>query len=388
MFFKPIRLVLLCVLLTVGIFCRAQKITSHSWINLPTDTVLRGKVINSLNAFLAQKEKSNKNNSYASTENFLETSALLDEMKGMEQNAVLKDANYYKCYLTNIVELDPDNFIVQLSYIGLNHNTPILRASFRLMAKRVGDVFNFYSPLIKNTQTWHTQKFGDITFHYKDTLNLPDAKAYQKKVNFYDAKLKAADNPIDYYYCDNFTEVQQLLGIDYKATYNGSRNNSLTADENHANLVVNGDDDKHRFDPHDLWHERLRTVMNVSVINRPVDEGCAYLYGGSWGLSWEEVLVKFKQYATDHQNADWLNLYLTSANYAEGDQSLKIAYALNALIVQKIEREKGFGPVMELLKCGPRQKDDENYFTALKKVTGIDKTNFNTDMWELIKAEK
>ena len=52
-----------------------------------------------------------------------------------------------------------------------------------------------------------------------------------------------------------------------------------------------------RFDPHDLWHERLRLVMKSEVINRPVDEGCAYLYGGSWGYTWQEIITKFKKYA-------------------------------------------------------------------------------------------
>ena len=386
MFIKSIRFVLFCFLLNLVISAGAQSVTSRSWINLPADTALRGVVIKSLNAFLAQKERPNKNNTYILKGTLPETSALLDEMKGMEQNSVVKDDNYYKCYLTNIVELDPDDFLVQLSYIGLNRTTPILRASFRLMGKRVGDVFNFYSPLKQNTATWQAKKFNNITFHYKDTLNLTDAKAYQKAVNFYDAKLKSPGAPIEYYYCDNFSEVQQLLGIDYKAAYNGTKSNSLGAQQDNSTLIVNGEDSRFRFDPHDLWHERLRTVMNNNIINRPVDEGCAYLYGGSWGYSWGEVLTKFKKYAADNPNADWLNLYLSTANYEDGDKDLKIPYVLNALIVQKIEREKGFDAVKELLSCGAREKDDENYFIVLKKVTGIDKANFNTAMWELIKA--
>ena len=122
--------------------------------------------------------------------------------------------------------------------------------------------------------------------------------------------------------------------------------------------------------------------------NRPVNEGCAYLYGGSWGESWETILAKFKTYAAEHPNADWLNLYLATANFEDGDKPLKTAYMLNALIVQKIEREQGFEKVMELLGCGPRQKGDDNYFAALKKITGIDKENFNAKMRELIAAEK
>ena len=49
------------------------------------------------------------------------------------------------------------------------------------------------------------------------------------------------------------------------------------------------------------------------MINRPVDEGCAYLYGGSWGYTWEEVLTRFKNYLAANPNADWLTLYTESA---------------------------------------------------------------------------
>jgi hypothetical protein len=385
MFIKSTRFVLLCVLISLAFASRAQSITIPKWIRLPADTALQKKLISSLNAFLAQKEKPNKDNTYVIKEALPETSALLDEMKGLEQNEVLKDDNYYKSYLTNIVELDTDNFIVQLSYIGVNHTTPILRASITLMAKRVGKVFDFYSPLKQNTQSWKVKKFDNLTCYYKTDFDAEKAKAYQKMVYFYDKKLKIAESPVEFYYCSSFTEAMHLAGLEYKAAYNGQKNNSLSAYQNNTNLVINGELDN-GFDPHDLFHDKLAIVMPNA--NRPVNEGCAYLYGGSWGYSWLTVLSKFKQYASTHPNADWLSLYLATANYEDGDKPLKTAYVLNALIVQKIEREQGFSKVMELLSCGPREKGDENYFAELKKLTGIDKENFNTKMIELIKSEK
>jgi len=386
MFIKLTRLVVLCMLINLAFVSQAQSITIPAWIKLPADSISQKKLITSLNAFLAQKEKPNKDNTYVLKENLPETAAMLDEMQGLEQNSVLKDDNYYKSYLTNIVELDPDDFIVQLSYIGLNHTTPILRASFEFMAKRVGDVFNFYSPLKKNTLTWKVKKFDNLTCYYKNEMDPNKARAYQKMVYFYDKKLGIPDAPVEFYYCDSFTEALQLTGIEYKAAYNGQKNNSLGSYENNTNLVINGGINN-GFDPHDLFHDRLSLVMRDNV-NRPVNEGCAYLYGGSWGYSWSAVLTKFKKYAADNPNADWLNLYLSTANYEDGDKPMKVAYVLNALIVQKIEREQGFGNVKELLGCGIRQKGDDNYFAALKKLTGIDKENFNAKMWELIRAEK
>lgn len=378
---------MLFAMLGFSCFCRAQDIIIQNNINLPQDPVVKQQLINALNGFLAQKEKPNNQNTFVLKEELLATSALLDEMKGLEHAAKNTDKSVYKGYLTNVTKVDADNFIVQFAYMGTTDGAPVLRAGFTLLAKRAGDIFYFSSPLTRNTKYWRSKKRGNITFYYKDILDNADAKAYQKKVEFYDKKLKATDLPIEFYYCDNFPEVLQLLGVDYKADYNGIRNNILASQENNTNLMINGwNSNTNRFDTHDLWHERLRTVMSSAVINRPVDEGCAYLYGGSWGYTWEEIQVKFKKYVADNPNADWLKLYLETTNFEAGEKPLKAGYVLNALIAQKIEREKGFAPVMELLGCGPREKGDENYFKVLEKLTGINKANFNKEMWVLIKG--
>jgi hypothetical protein len=129
----------------------------------------------------------------------------------------------------------------------------------------------------------------------------------------------------------------------------------------------------------------LHRVMAVDSINRPVDEGCAYLYGGSWGISWDQILQKFMAYAAAHSHADWLDLYNRSLNFGDDDrQPMNTDYAINALLVQKIEKEKGFRPVMELLSCGKKEKDNANYFRALEKITGIKMDDFNRQVWILI----
>ena len=384
---KSIRLAVLFVLVSVACSLHAQSVIVPTWVNLPQDTIVKNQLINSLNGFLSQKENPNKDNTYVLKECLLETSDLLDEIKGMEQNAKKQDKDFYKCYLTNVIKVDVNNYIVQFSYIGVDDNTPRLRASFKLRAKRIGDEFHFYSPLKQNTIAWRVKKYNDLTCYYKDTINLADAKAYKSKLDFYNKKLKTPVLPIIFYFCDDFTEVQQVLGIEYKADYNGVTDNNLTSTENNMSLMVNGSNKDHeRFNAHDLWHERLHAVMDRAIINRPVDEGCAYLYGGSWNYTWNEALTKFKKYAADNPNADWLKLYTETTAYDPGDRPLITAYALNALIVQKIEREKGFASVLELLSCGPREKGDANYFRALEKLTGITQANFNTAMWALIKG--
>jgi hypothetical protein len=372
-------------------YASGQSLVISPEINLPKDSLTKNQLISSLNSFIDQKEKPNKQNTFVLKEDLLATSLLLDEMKGMEKNAKLKDEHFYKPYLQNVVSLGDDNFLVQVNYSGVNAGVPVLRASFRLLAKRQGDGFYFYSPLKQNTQYWKTKKIGNINFHFKDTLNMAGARFYQKTVSFYDNKLKAPGMPVEDYYCDSFTEAQQLFGLDYKLEYNNLAWDNLAVHENNTLLVVNGwNSYQRRFDTHDLWHERLRLVVSPDVINRPVDEGCAYLYGGSWEVySWTDIITMFKKYAADNPNTDWLALYVESKNknFSEGQKPLKISYAINALIVRKVEKEKGFAPVMELLTCGKLEKGDANLFKVLEKVSGITKANFNSEVWKLIQTE-
>jgi hypothetical protein len=384
MFTNLTRLGITFLLMGFALFCSAQSVIIQSGIKLPADTIAGKQLISSLNAFLSQKEQPNKENKFVLNEYLPETSDLLDEMKGIERNSKAND--FFKPYLNNVVELDANNFIVQLSYMGVMDNVPVLRASFKLSAKRQGMQFYFSSPLKQNTISWKSKRYNRLTFYYKDTLNSDAAKAYQKQVDFYDTKLKTPNLPIEFYYCDNLTEALELLGVEYKADYNGSKNNSLSSHENNIVLVLNaGYSDRSRFDAHDLWHERLRLVMKSDIINRPVDEGCAYLYGGSWGYTWQEIIAKFKKYAGENPNADWIALYTDNKIFDGKEKPMYVPYFLNALIAQKIEKEKGFASVMELLGCGKREKGDENYFKALEKVTGISKANFNNTMSELIK---
>ncbi len=377
-------LILIFLLFSISAFSQSVIVTEMA--SLAKDTSVRNQLISSVNGFLKEKDGPIKNNTYVLAGTFPETSALLDELKHIGQSNRFADQNFYKCHLTNFVKLEANKYLIQLAFIGVDSNrTPVFRAAFRFLAELTDCKFYFCSPLKQNTLSWKSKRLGNIDFHFKDTLVKRDAEAFLKSVSFYDKKLGIANSPIEYYYCDNFPEAQQILGLDYKSDYNGVKSDILTGRENNTSVILSGYNYyNQRFDPHDLWHDRLRIVLNSDTINRPVDEGCAYLYGGSWGIPWKEVLAKFKAYAAANPNADWLNLYIESKNYEDGEKPLKVPYALNALIVQKIEKEMGFAAVLNLLSCGKRQAGDENYFKTLEKVSGISKANFNKAMKVLI----
>lgn len=142
------------------------------------------------------------------------------------------------------------------------------------------------------------------------------------------------------------------------------------------------------FDPHDLWHDRLSLVISRRKVNRPIDEGCAYLYGGSWGISWQDIFKQFKEEIGSNKNTNWAEIKEKPVNFKTKGFDNSADYIVNALIVQKIEKEKGFDGVWEFLNCGPYEKGNENYYKSLEKLTGFTKANYNDKVWELINNEK
>src|SRR6185369_9385612 len=141
-------------------FAQADTVIIPTFTRLPSDSTTRLSLIKSLNGFLKQKEKPNNENTFVLKENLLETSLLLDDMKGIEKNKKLNEPNYYKPYLTNIIRLSDSSFSIQLSYMAVTENTPELKASFRIIAQKKNNQFFFLSPLRASTALWKTKKIG------------------------------------------------------------------------------------------------------------------------------------------------------------------------------------------------------------------------------------
>lgn len=365
----------------------AQSVTAPKEVRILVDSVTKQQVVESLNQFLAQKEGPNKSNQLVLQSDLPAMSALLDELKGMDKNNKMKDDHFFKPVLQNLADAGGGRVFLQVAYLGVIDSIPAVRLSFRLMGIKDNGRYLFYTALSQNTAGWKSRKIGFVDFRYRDSLNLEEAKAYVDYIAACSKRLNVKSEPITFYDCVDFPDVCQILGIDYKLDYSGVRYDDITGHGlNETVEICGGYTDRFRFDRHDLWHDRLHMVLSTDKINRPVDEGCAYLYGGSWGKTWPEVRALFNAYAAAHPDADWLKLYSGSNNfYLDGNKNFVVAYYINALLVQKIEKEKGFAPVMALLGCGKRQANEDNYFAALEKITGITRANFNQTVWELIK---
>jgi hypothetical protein len=362
----------------------------NSNIVLPKDSIESQNLTSSLNNFLLAAQKPNEENKFIFNSEKIETFIQVDEIKGIEKSGKYKDDFFYKPYLTNVVLLKDKNYLVQVSFIGINENLALLKASFDFIAHKSNNSFAFSSPLLRNTKNWKVEKAGNKIFHYQNTINKDKVKEFNKLASSFDLKLKSKNKITDYYCTDNIIEMQKLFGVGYKSDYNGQAESVSSSSFADRQLIVFGNNNStfNEFDPHDLFHDRLSLVIPRSKVNKPVDEGCAYLYGGSWGFTWKEIFKAFKEQIASNKNTNWTEIKETPISFKTGNYPNSADYIVNALLVKKIEKERGFAGVWELLNVGPFEKGNKKYYHTLEKLTGITKATYNDKIWELINNEK
>ena len=355
-------------------------------IRLPKDSIESKKLISALNNFLVAIQQPDKDNPWIFPAEKAETELLIDEMRGMDK----RDSIIFQSYLTNIEALsDKNSYLVQITYMGIDNETPRLRAIFELIAHKTDDDFLFSSPLVRNTKEWKTKAIDYLSFHYQDISAENAINQCSKVIMEYDKKL-TVNQPMDVYWCNDCNDMTcmiRLTGVIYKADYAGFNWNMMDYEIKDKEIAFYTQRESRRevIDTHDLFHWRANIAIPQEKRNFYMICGCAYLYGGSWGISWEDIQKTFKQRMSYDETTNWLKLYFERYNFGESyAKNLLITQFINALVIQKVEKEQGFSCIMELLSSGNIYKDRENFFKAFERVTGINEKNFNAKVYQLI----
>ena len=383
-----IRYLTIITFTLLSLFTEAQtEIIVPRYVKMPKDSIIKTQLLSSLNNFLSLTQEKNDKNNYVMPTQKVETFILLDEFKGIEKSRRFKDEHFFKPYLDNIVEIDSNKYLIQISHIGTNDSIPYLRSVFDIIAYRNNDAFLFSSPLIEYTKSWKTKIIGNITIHFKDRINENKVKEFVKTQKQFDNMLNIENGRYDIYCCSNANEVQKISGTEIKLDYNGRNNLSLTYNQNQKTLMITNNFGEYfdYFDPHDLFHWRAVKSIPRETYNHYMVCGGAYIYGGSWGISWDEIKRMFKTKMLDNTKKDWLKLYIERYNFGESrEKHLLVTQFINALIIEKTQKEKGFSAVIKLLSSGSYRKNKEQFFDKLNKITGINENNFNEKVEELL----
>jgi hypothetical protein len=379
-------LVIFLLLATFIANAQTNRLTVNPEVRLPKDSVESVQLVAALDDFLEAIQHGSTEKWILPSEK-LETGLLTDEMKGMDK----KDSTTFKPYLINVEALaDIKAYSVQVSYIGIREDTPVLRAIFELIAHKTEDGFRFSSPLLRNTKGWFKKEIDYLTYYYQDTVAENYIEQNTSAMFEYDKKLNN-HIPVVLYLCDDCNEMScmlRMVGVNYIMDANGFDWLSISyaiADRKYATYSRRLSR-RTKVDVHDLFHWRANDVVPQEKRNHYMVCGCATLYAGSWVYSWEEIQEMFKTRMVYDKKTDWLKLYFERYDFGENPKyPLQITQFINALIIQKVEKEQGFSAVMELLSSGSMYNDRENFFKILEKVTGINEKNFNKEVGKLIR---
>jgi len=242
-------------------------------------------------------------------------------------------------------------------------------------AKKENGKYKLYNALSINREKWNHRRVGYIDFYYPLYHKFNKTKA--KKLNEFIGEI--SDNfdvkpiPIEYYFADDFDEVQELKGVDYYIGMGGEIKPSGRAG---GDKVYSGGMEE--YYPHEVFHVQIDAHYPDKYYW--VSEGLATLLGGSRGKPLEWHLKRTNEYLERHPEVD-LNNLLELVNL---DEYTDYHYSLGGLIVKLIYEKGGWKMVKEFMRSG---NSEENYYLAIEKHLGVKRDALNAYLRKKLKEQ-
>lgn len=366
----------ICITLLLGniSFGQSKNLIITPQIKLPNDSIIKQKLINSLQQFLLDKNNDLSESKFVDSTHLKKYADFFDIMKGIERSKKYNDTSFFKCYLKNVVIQPNKDFKIELSYYGItNDNEVINRLNISLIAKEYKEIFQFYCPFEENVKHWKSQRIGNIEFFFKDGINKKVAADFNKYNTTLSKKLDLNTLNFKFYKCKDIQEVYSIMGIDYDISRNGEVRSGYFDLANKLFLAgTNSDQYKH-----DLTHAYFGIKLADSLRNWTAEEGYNVYTTDFWGESPEQNFQYLRDYISINPSISLLSAFEKDLYLI---YPIPIKYPLSALLMRKVEKEYGFEKVLELISCG---ESDEKYFEKLEQITGITKQMFD----KIIKEE-
>lgn len=247
---KTKNLLIILSLWTIGIINAQSPISRPIYLNCKIDSLTKSKIFNSLDT-LFYKIKSGKIDPVLIHKENAELSiSTIKSFADIEKNKKDTISNFYKKQIINIYPISPNEYWISLAFIGLKNNEmPILKSIINLIATNVNNNIVFSIPTTYLTKTWKTKTIGNITYFYRDNINIDRAKKFNSKNSEIASKLGLKPERLNFYMCNNYQEILQLLGYEYDLDSNGKTRDGYGVDAKTIFSIMNNEDFSH-----DIFH--------------------------------------------------------------------------------------------------------------------------------------
>ena len=375
-------LFLLFVFLSVAYISNAQLKPAKN-INLDSfvPIAVQHKILTAMDTLLVHISKGKINPDEINSDGAALNNSIISSLNGAGYDPFTKDSTFYKPQLINLYALSVNQYFASVAFTG-SDNT--IRLVFDFYVDIKSDKVTFSIPLHYHTKNWRTIVIGNITYHYNDHINMANAQSFNAKNTKIATKLGLKPERLDFYLCDNYQQVLELMGYSYDSQSAGVVNEGYGVDEHTIFSIMHNEDFSH-----DLFHHYAGKVR-VNPRNSAAEEGVAYNWGNAYYaddnghmISPEQLVPELKIYLEQHPQISLLELF--TKNPPVLTHQTKVRSLLSSIICKEIEKENGVNAIKELINCGT---GDGNYFTVVNKFININPSNFNIKVAELIKKYK
>lgn len=274
------------------------------------------------------------------------------------------------------IKKQQDAYAIKVQY-GQNKKdqSPYVLAIANYMAKKENGAFKLYNMLNFNKKKWQCTAVGIVDFYYPSYHNFDYQKA--EKLNDFITEIckifKVTPKPFEYYFANDFDEIQELKGLDYYLGEGGTVWPSGGASEDKVYSGGLGE-----YYPHEVFHVQIDAVYPNK--HNWVSEGIATLLGGSRGKSLQWHIHRTNDYLQEHPQIDLSNmLQLTNV-----DNRTAYRYVLGGLIAKKI-KDKGDWPLLKAFMTSGTT--DADYYKAIYQYLGVSRSELNSYLRKQLKAE-
>lgn len=238
------------------------------------------------------------------------------------------------------------------------------------------DQIRFTLPLWHDTRYWREARIGTIHYYYDHDFDPKAGAAFDAFNRELARKLGLKPQHLDFYLTDNYQQIRQLLGHTYDRSAAGKYRDGSYADERTMFAIMHNEDFSH-----DLVHFYISKVR-TNPRNAYAEEGLAYYWGNAYYtdsagqmITYPRIRADLRAYFLDHPQADPVSLFRQNMRgLFKAAPEISIRAAMAAVLMEAIEKEHGLPGILQLMNCGP---GEQNYFSALDKLTGVNAANFN-----------